>query len=87
MADPTPNPEVLNALVRLMSSATDLSGVTDQQLVEAALEARQARRVAEGAAAAELSRRGWTWERIGEAMGVDPSTTHRWAAPYREKPE
>lgn len=74
--------EVLSALVRLMSSGDDLTGLSDEQLVEAVKEAREAKKVAEGRAAAELRRRKWTWPAIGKAIGVDQSTAHGWAQPY-----
>ncbi len=69
-------------LVRLMSSGADLSELTEDQLVESVRSARQARKDAEGRASAELHRRGWTWERIGDALGVSQSTAHRWAREY-----
>jgi hypothetical protein len=81
MAGPT-NPEVLNALVRLMAGGEDLSDLSDEQLVEAVVQAREAKKVAEGRAAAELRRRRWTWPQIGNAIGVDQSTAHGWAQPY-----
>ena len=75
----------MSALVRLMSSGDDLTGLTDEQLVEAVRDAREAKKVAEGRAAAELRHRGWTWPQIGKAIGVDPSTAHGWAQPYLRK--
>jgi hypothetical protein len=65
-----------------MSSGGPLDDLTDEQLVQAVREVRQARKDAEGRAAAELHRRGWTWERIGNALGVVQSTAHRWAQEY-----
>ena len=85
MANQEPEPEVLSALVRLMSTTADLSNVTDAQLVEAARTAHESRRVAEGKAASELHARGWTWEKIGEAIGVDLSTAYRWAMEHRRR--
>jgi hypothetical protein len=76
------NPEVLSALVRVMASQGDLSDLTDEQLVDAVVQARDAKKVAEGRAAAELRRRKWTWPQIGAAIGVDQSTAHGWAQPY-----
>lgn len=75
------DPKVLSALVDLLSSPDDPSSLSDEQLVEAVRQARTARKTAERAAAAELSRRSWSWARIGEAMGVDPSTAYRWVHP------
>lgn len=47
-----------------------------------AFEARGTKKTAEGVVAAELRRRGWTWPRIGKAIGVDQSTAFGWAQPY-----
>ncbi|MDN5918558.1 MAG: hypothetical protein L0I76_26245 [Pseudonocardia sp.] len=76
------HPEVLNALVRLMATLDDLSALDDDDLVRAVVEARETKKIAEGRVAAELRRRGWTWPRIGTAIGVDQSTAHGWAQPY-----
>jgi hypothetical protein len=76
------NPEVLIALVRLMRNLENPELLTDQELVAAAVEARGAKKEAEGVAAAELRRRGWTWARIGDAIGVDQSTAFGWAQPH-----
>lgn len=35
-----------------------------------------------GQACARLHRLGWTWERMGQEMGVNLSTVYRWAQPY-----
>lgn len=35
-----------------------------------------------GRACARLHQLGWTWERIGAAMGVNLTTAYRWARPY-----
>lgn len=35
-----------------------------------------------GRACADLHRRGWTWEKIGEVMEVNLTTAYRWARPY-----
>lgn len=75
-------PEVTNALVRLMTNLADPSVLSDEDLVRAVVEARDAKKKAEGVAAAELRRRGWTWPQIGNAIGVDQSTAHGWAQPY-----
>lgn len=66
-------------LVRLMSSGADLAELTDDQLIEGVSAAREARKRAEGRACAELHSRGWTWDKIGAALGVSQSTAHRWA--------
>lgn len=76
------NPEVLIALVRLMTNLEHPERLTAEQLVDAAVEARDTKKKAEGVAAAELRRRGWTWPRIGKAIGVDQSTAFGWAQPY-----
>lgn len=68
-------------LIRLMTGAP-LSDLSEAQIVETARTARQARRDAEGHASAELHRRGWTWEKIGDAFDVSQSTAFRWAQPY-----
>ncbi|MCO7194948.1 helix-turn-helix domain-containing protein [Pseudonocardia sp. McavD-2-B] len=74
-------PKVLDALTELLSLRDDLTTMTDDRLVAAVLQAREARKDAERTAAVELSRRGWSWARIGKAMGVDPSTAYRWVHP------
>lgn len=76
------NPEVLIALVRLMQNLDNPELLTDQELVEAAVVARGTKKKAEGVAAAELRRRGWTWPQIGKAIGVDQSTAFGWAQPH-----
>jgi hypothetical protein len=80
-------PGVLNALVLLMAHLDDPSTLTDDQLVAAVIQAREAKKIAEGNAAAELRRRGWTWPQIGKAIGVDPSTAHGWAQPHLKEGE
>lgn len=80
MAEGTP--EVLNALVLLMTNLDNPEVLSEEELVEAVIEARETKKKAEGVAAAELRRRGWTWPRIGKAIGVDPSTAHGWAQPH-----
>lgn len=86
MADDN-TPGALNALVLLMANLDDPSKLSDQQLVEAVIEARETKKIAEGKAAAELRRRGWTWPQIGKAIGVDQSTAHGWAQPYLREGE
>ena len=81
MADQTP--EVLSALVRLMTNPDDLSGLTDEELVRAMREARESKKVAEVWGSDELRRRGWTVEQIGKALGVHRAQPMRWA---REHP-
>lgn len=80
MSEPDPNP--LDALVRLMQNLDDPSELSDDELVRAVVRARETKKRAEGTAAAELRRRGWTWPAIGRAIGVDQSTAHGWAQPY-----
>lgn len=87
MADPEPRPEVLSALVRLMSNLDDPSEMSDSEIVEAIQQARQSRKMVEGAGATELRRRGWTWEKMGEALGVDLSTPHRWVSDHKRRSE
>lgn len=65
-----------------MSSGAPLDDLSDDQLIESVRSARQARKDAEGRAAVELHRRGWTWEKIGAVLGVSQSTAYRWAQPY-----
>lgn len=79
--------EVLSELVRLMSNLEDPKALSNEQLVQAVLDARETKKRAEGVAAAELKRRGWTWARIGKAVGVDPSTAFAWAQPYLREDE
>lgn len=79
------NPEVINALVRLMSNQSDLDELDDDALVVVGRTAKEGQALA-GAIAAKLSRRGWTYARIAEAWGVHESTAYRWAQPYVEPP-
>lgn len=73
------NPEVMNALVRLMSD--EMSGLDEATIVEGMRALRAGRKLI-GEGAAELYRRGWTWPRIAAEFKVDQSTAHRWAQPY-----
>lgn len=85
MAD-SQNPEVLNALVRLMANLDDPSVLSDDELVKAAIDAREAKKIAEVTVATELSRRpGWTWRRIGAALGVNYTTAYGWVNPSSAK--
>lgn len=79
MADLTP--EVLHALVRLMSDEIKMSDLDDATIVSNMRIGRAGRQLV-GEGAAELHRRGWTWPRIAAEFGVDQSTAHRWAQPY-----
>lgn len=79
MADLTP--EVIDALVRLMSNDIAMSELPDETIVGNMKIGRAGRRLV-GEGAAELHRRGWTWPRIAAEFGVDQSTAHRWAQPY-----
>jgi uncharacterized alpha-E superfamily protein len=74
----------------------DFSEVPTDELIELAREATQARRRQErearaaaerqGQMIAELARRqGWTFVRIGQALGIDDSTAHRYASRYMGK--
>lgn len=87
MTDAQPNQRDLTALVRLMNDPDDCRNMTDDDLVSAVVEARDAKKRAEGLVAAELRRRGWTWPAIGKAIGVDQSTAHGWAQPYLREPQ
>lgn len=75
-------PEVPNALVRLVNAGYDPTGLSEPELVAAVLQARAAKKDAEGAVAAELSRRGRSWREIGKLLGVDHTTAYGWAKPY-----
>lgn len=71
---------------------TDFSKMS---LDEVALYGRQARRKADtarqeqlaeaGRSCAHLNANGWTWEQIGEFMGVNLTTAYRWAEPFLPK--
>lgn len=73
------NPEVMNALARLMKD--DISDLDEATIVEGMRALRAGRKLI-GEGAAELHRRGWTWPKIAVEFGVDQSTAHRWAQPY-----
>lgn len=76
MADQTP--KVMSELVRLMTNRDDLSGLTDDEVIKAIRDARQAKKVAETWGSEELRRRGWTVEQIGKALGVHKAQPTRW---------
>jgi hypothetical protein len=80
------NPEVMNALVRLMNDEIAMSDQDDSTIVEHMRIGRYGRKLV-GEGAAELHRRGWTWPRIAAEFGVDQSTAHRWAQPYLREGE
>lgn len=86
MADPQ-KPEVLSALVRLMKNLDDPTALDDDDLVAAAIEARETKKTAEVAVATELARRGWSWRRIGKALGVDHTTAYGWVNPGARGPQ
>lgn len=81
MADQTP--EVMRALVRLMTNPDDLSDLTDEEVIQAMRQARKSKKIAEVHGADELRRRGWTVERIAKELGVHRAQPMRWA---REHP-
>lgn len=63
--------------------------MTETEVVAVAMRARSAARQAQaphlarlGRACAHLHTLGWTWEKIGKAMGVNLTTAYRWARPY-----
>lgn len=77
MADET-NPEVLNALVRLMNGDTDLEQLDKAALYALAAAARGGRLLLQRVVT-ELNRQGETFAEIGEHFGVAESTAYRWA--------
>ncbi len=77
MADET-NPEVMNALVRLMNGDTDLEQLDKVALYALAGAARGGRLLLQRVVA-ELNRRGDTFAEIGTRFGVAESTAFRWA--------
>lgn len=85
MADPEQEHEVLSALVRLMSTGDDMSDFSDEQLIATARVSREFPRLPESRVAFILHTRGWTWEKIGDAIGVDLSTAYRWAQEYKRR--
>lgn len=87
MADSQEHPEEPNALVRLMTAGFDPSGMSDDELIAAAIEARETKKQAELAAATELARRGWSWRRIGKALGVDHTTPYGWVREAGKLPQ
>lgn len=87
MADPRATPdEEPNALVRLMTAGYDPTGLSDEELVRAAIEARETKKRAELSAATELAARGWSWRRIGKALGVDHTTAYGWVRDANQLP-
>ena len=79
------DPEVLSALVRLMLNKDDLSGLTDEEVIQAMREARESKKAAESLGAVELRRRGWTVERIGNELGVHRAQPMRWAREHSSR--
>lgn len=77
MADDV-TPEVMNALVRLMSNEVELDRLTDEQLFALGTAARGGRMLLQRVIT-ELNRRGLTFAEIGERYGVVESTASRWA--------
>lgn len=78
MVDPQKKAEERDALVRLMNDDFDPSGLTTEQLVAAAAQARETKKRTEAAVAAELYRRGRSWRQIGTALGVNFTTARGW---------
>lgn len=72
------DPEVLNALVRLVSNLDDPSALSDDEIVEAIRQARETRRIAQRRGAQELQRRGWSLRKIAAALGVHFTQPKRW---------
>lgn len=68
----------MSALVKLMENLDDLSGLTEDELVRVALKAPETKKTTEQSVAAELARRGWSWRRIGKALGVNYTTAYGW---------
>jgi hypothetical protein len=79
-------PEVIDALVRLMTNEIDLDSLDDEALSVVGRTAKEGPALA-GRVAAKLNRRGWAFARIGEAYGVHESTAYRWAQPYLKDPD
>lgn len=83
MADQDPGE--MSALVRLMLNRDDLSGLTDDEVIqamregaEAAVRSHEAKRVSEIWGAAELESRGWKPSKIARALGVHRAQPRRW---------
>lgn len=79
-----PTPEVIYALVRPMSddSEVDLTTLDADTLASFGRAARRGQALS-GRVAAQLYRQhGWTFARIGEALGVSESWAYRLAKPY-----
>lgn len=72
------DPEVIRALVRLMSHLDDMSELQDGEIVRAIREARESRTVAQQRGTAELRRRGWSYRRIAQELGVNQAQPFRW---------
>lgn len=81
----TGGPPDYDALVRLITSGADVTTLTNEQVVLAVKSTKQASKNAQGRAADLLHDRGWTWEQVGDAFGVNQSTAFRWAMDYRAR--
>lgn len=79
-------PEVMNALVRLMSNEIDLADLTPEQLYALGAAARGGRLLLQRVIA-ELNQRGVTFAEIGDHYGVVESTAFRWAKTPVRDPE
>ena len=77
------NPEVINALVRLMKGEYDVRGRDKEQLYELAEALINARQTL-AKALSEINRQGDTFAQIGERLGLHEATASRWAKPPAE---
>lgn len=76
------NPEVLNALVRVMNGELDIETLTDEELLSLAAATRpDVARSTLHRALVELNNRGKRFAQIADDLGVHEATAARWAKP------
>lgn len=76
------NPEVWNALVRVMSGDVDVENLSDAELLKLAAATRpDVARSTLHRALTELNRRGNRFSQIAEELDVHEATAARWAKP------
>lgn len=79
-------PEVINALVRLMSDPTELDRLQPDELFAVLAAAKGGRKTLHDVTV-RLNSAGYTFAQIGERVGAHESTVSRWAKPPKTSEE
>jgi hypothetical protein len=74
------SPEDVRVFLAMSDAAR--AELPSEHIIALVKDLRDRRKHVLGTHSAELRRRGWTWPRIGKAVGVDQSTAYGWAQPY-----